>query len=171
VKITWFGGETFRIQIGGQILVSGVRTVPNGVDRTELLSGVDLTINGDLNRVDPALWRPRSAERLIDAEGRVRPVEVWSAGPGVILIDADDDRPLMLVNGEVPAAGRWIARAVAILSGIDLAGRGKRMAELAPRLIALAGDDQEVDAAFAALGDRLDGTGLVALERGLAIEV
>jgi hypothetical protein len=59
-----------------------------------------------------------------------------------------------------------------VLIGEGLAGRGCKLLErAAPRLIALAGSESEMDAAFEALRDRLDGTGLIALERGLAVEV
>ena len=40
-----------------------------------------------------------------------------------------------------------------------------------PQLIALAADEQTLDLAIAELGEHLDGTGLVSLEPGLALEV
>jgi len=40
-----------------------------------------------------------------------------------------------------------------------------------PRMIAIAADEAVVDAAFAALAGQLRGTGLMALEAGMAVEV
>ena len=41
----------------------------------------------------------------------------------------------------------------------------------AARLIAVAGNETAVDQVLAAIGDRLDGTGFMALEPGMALEV
>jgi len=72
----------------------------------------------------------------------------------------------------VPKAGRWARDAVIVVFGTE----GDRLAADAldafgPRLIAVAGPDAVVERTFAALHGRLDGTGLVALEAGMALEV
>ncbi|MNL79955.1 hypothetical protein D3C87_2066770 [compost metagenome] len=62
---------------------------------------------------------------------------------------------------------------------VALFGPGERLVALGeallddtpPRLLALAGDEAAVDSAISALRDRLDATGLVALEAGLALEI
>jgi hypothetical protein len=79
---------------------------------------------------------------------------------------------LVLAKGDFAAVGRWPGQAVVVLIGEGLAERGGALLKgHAPRLIALAGAEPEVDAAFDALRASLDGTGLIALERGMAVEV
>ncbi len=87
------------------------------------------------------------------------PVRLHRLGEAII-VDALGEPPLLL--GPPPAnAGRWLADAVVVLFA---------PAEPPPaRLIALALDD--IEAAIAAIAPKLDGTALVALERGLALEV
>lgn len=173
MKITWFGGATFRVQIGGQILVVDAQSAPDGIDRNELVSGADRVVGlGEPQmQADAAYWKRRPAERLLDTGDQVRPVELWSIGAGSLLIDGDDDMPLLLLGGSVPEAGRWMEKAVVVLVGSGMAERASALLEAAPpRLIALAGDEVEVSAAFDAVRESLDGTGLVALEPGLAVE-
>jgi hypothetical protein len=70
--------------------------------------------------------------------------------------------------------GRWADQAVILLvgNGEELAQMGRAiLSHRAPRLLALAGDDKALDHAIPALRDKLDGTGLVALEQGMALEV
>ena len=177
MKLTWFGGTTIRIHIGGAILVVDPAGAPAEIDPAELVSGADSVIAGlgeTLPALDTARWKPRKPPRLLD-EGEARPViEAWSAGAGALLIDAVGEPPLLLVAGDVPALGRWAESAV-----VALFGDGERLARLGrmvlddtpPRLLALAGDETAIDAAIPALRDRLDGTGLVSLEAGLALEI
>lgn len=173
MKLTWFGGTTFRIQIGGQVLVVDPEAAPEGIDRSELVSGADhvVPMREGGNPTDPQSWRPRAAERLLDAGDAGRPLQVWSVGGTGLLIDGDDDRPLLLTTEDVPTLGRWGDRAVIVLAGSGLADRAERLlAEAHPALVALAGSDGEVDVTLDRVRDRLDGTGLVALELGLAVE-
>lgn len=173
MKLTWFGGSTFRIQIGGHVIVVDPEAAPEGIDRSELVSGADqvVSMREGGEPVDPQSWRPRAAERLLDAGDVVRPLEVWSLGGPGLLIDGDDDRPLLLAAGAVPRLGRWADKAVMVLAGEDLADRAETLiSETPPTLIALAGSEVEVEAAFERVRDRLDGTGLIALEPGLAVE-
>lgn len=173
MKITWFGGSTFRIQIGGQILVVDAQAAAGGIDRNELVSGADHVVGLDDVRpvVDPQGWKRRSAQRLLDAGDMARPLEIWSLGQGSLLVDGDDDTPLALFVTEAAALGRWAEKSVLVLAGPDLAARTSGLlSQVSPRLVALAGDEEEVSATFEAVRDALDGTGLVALEPGLAVE-
>ena len=173
MKLTWFGRTAFRIHAGGRIVVVDAEAAPVGVDRRELLGGADDVVGfaAGLPMADGAAWRPRPAGRLLDAGETPPPPAFWSLGEGTVLVDADGEAPLLLVAGAVPPLGRWADRAAVILAGTALAERGETvLAAAAPRLLALAGSEAEVDAAFAALARRLDGTGLVALEPGLAVE-
>lgn len=174
MKMTWFENTALRVHIGGQILVIDADAAAEGVDRNELVSGADYVVSlaGKLPLADGRTWRPRSAQRLIDVGDTGRAAEIWSLGAGALLIDADDDMPLLVLGGAVPALGRWVERAVVVLAGPDLAARAEGLVgKASPRLIGLAGNESEIDAALAIVRDKLDGTGLVALEPGLAVEV
>ena len=174
MKLTWFGGTAFRIHIGGQIVVIDAQAAPGNVDRGELVSGSDrvIALGDDLPTADGASWKARPRERLLDAGDDIRPVQLWSLGPDSLLIDADEDMPLLLLAGDMPQLGRWAERAVIVLVGAGLAARGSRLvAGTMPRLIVLAGDEPELATTFATLPPLLDGTGLMALEPGLAVEV
>ena len=177
MKLTWFGGTTIRIHIGGAILVVDPAGAPGGIDAAELVSGADQVIAGfgaELVSVAGKDWKPRKVPRLLDEGDTLPAVEAWSAGSGAVLVEAIGEAPLLLVSGEVPTLGRWAESAVVVLfgDGARLGALGKAMLEeRAPRLLALAGDEAAVDFAIPALRDSLDGTGLVALEAGLALEV
>lgn len=177
MKLTWFGGTTIRIHIGGAILVVDPAGAPGGIDAAELVSGADQVIAGfgaELVGVDGKDWKPRKPQRLLD-EGETLPaVEAWSAGAGAVLVDAIGEAPLLLVSSEIPTLGRWAENAVVVLfgDGARLAALGLAVLnDRTPRMLVLAGDEAAIDLAIPALRDQLDGTGLVALEAGLALEV
>ncbi len=174
MKLTWFGNTAFRIHIGGQIVVVDAKAAPLGVDANELVSGVDhvVAFDGNAAITDLAGWKPRARERLLDMGDHVRPLQIWSAGEHALLFEPDEDMPLLVIGGPTPALGRWVEKAVVVLVGQALAERGMQVVEKGiPRLMALAGADAELDAAFAELPPKLDGASLVALEPGLAVEV
>jgi hypothetical protein len=79
-----------------------------------------------------------------------------------------------LVTDELPVLGRWAGDAVVVLlgDGAALTRLGGALLEASPpKLLVLGGSEADVDVAVAALRDRLDGTGLVALEPSMALEV
>lgn len=173
MKLNWFGDDTFRIHAAGAIVVvEGEGALP-GVDRAELVSGADIVVAfaeavGGAN----VEWKPRAPLRMLEVDEAMRQPEVAGLGQGALVIDADGEAPLVLAREDFAAAGRWLGQAVVVLIGEGLAERGLALLERsAPRLIALAGSESEVDTAFDALRASLDGTGLIALERGLAVEV
>ncbi|MBE0578446.1 hypothetical protein [Devosia sp.] len=177
MKLTWFGGTTIRIHIGGTILVLDPADAPVGIDPAELVSGADRVIAGfgtDLPAIDSAHWKPRKPPRLLDEADIPASVDAWSVGAGAVLVEAVGEPPLLLVSAVAPPLGRWAESAV-----VALFGPGERLAALGsailddtpPRLLALAGDETAVDGAISALRGQLDGTGLVALEAGLALEI
>lgn len=173
MKLTWFGNDTFRIHTAGAIVVvEGEGGLP-GVDRAELVSGADVVTRwGAGVEIPPDGWKPRAPLRMLEVDEQMRPPEVVALGHGALVIDADGEAPLVLAGRDFGATGRWIGQAVVVLVGKGLADCGLALLERqAPRLIALAGPESEVDTAFDALRDRLDGTGLIALERGMAVEV
>jgi hypothetical protein len=167
MKLTWFGGKTLRIHIGGEILVCDVEGAPAGIEPRELLSGADkaFAIGGGAAALDPAHWQPRRPAALVDQAKRPE-VLVHDIGPSSVLVDAVGEPPLLLLAANVPA-GRWGRDAVVVAFASDVAGAA--LDDFSPRLIALA--LPEPDAAIAQLRDRLGGTALVALEPGMALEV
>jgi hypothetical protein len=177
MKLTWFGGTTIRIHIGGAILVADAGEVPGGIDRAELVSGADRvfeTGGQGLTGIDASAWKPRRAGRPIDDGGALEAVEVWKVGDGAVLVDAVGEPPLLLVSGQLPRLGRRAGDAVVVLfgDGAAMSGLGEALLDVAPpRLIALAGPEEAVDFAITTLREHLDGTGLVSLEAGLALEV
>jgi hypothetical protein len=171
MKLTWFGGTTIRIHIGGRILVADPSGI-GGVDPEELVSGADATfaLDGSLPEIDPVLWQPGRPGTMLDDEVLG---EVTAHGlEGGALIAAIGEAPLLLLSQNVPKAGRWARDAVIAVFG-DHADQlaAQALETLGPRLIAVAGPDATVERTFAALRDRLDGTALVALEAGMALEV
>ncbi|HEY4200098.1 MAG TPA: hypothetical protein VGM83_06020 [Devosiaceae bacterium] len=179
MKLTWFGGTTVRIHIGGQIFVADPDQAPAGIDRTELVSGADRVItlgeaDAALPVMDPMEWRRRRTPRGIDEDDMPSPIHIYHIGAGAALVDAVGEPPLALIGADAPRFGRWADDAVVVLFGV-----GEAMSALAeglleaarPRLVALAGDGVALDFAIAALRERLDGAGLMALEPGLAVEV
>lgn len=172
MKLTWFGSLTFRVQLGGSIVVLDAVDAPQGIDAAELVSGADLVISVDQGQqVDLETWRPRRPARLLDEAGTPQGVQTWNAGNGTMLFEAPGEPPLLILSETIPKLGRWASEAVVVLHG-DVGELARLLlAQCAPRLIALAGSEADIDLAIPALRDLLDGTGLVALETGMALEV
>lgn len=180
MKLTWFAGTTIRIHIGGQIFVADADNAPDFVDRRELVSGADrvFALAGDaanLPLLDPARWRPRAVRRALDESRQPQEVLLHRIGEGAVLVDAPGEPALVLAAGQrQPAFGRWADGAVAVLfdNGGAIADNGLLLLEAArPRLVALAAADDALGPAIAVLRERLDGTALIAMEPGLALEV
>lgn len=153
MKLTWFGGPTLRVHIGGDIIVLDP---PPGAG--EIVSGADRLIRSSEALPEaPADWRPRAPGRLIDT-GR-RGVMIHRL-ENALLLDAPGEPPLLV--GMPPPLGRWASDAVVVLF---------RPPEAPPRarLIVLAMD--EPGPAMEAMRPRLDGTALVALERAMGLEI
>lgn len=177
MKLTWFGGTTMRVHIGGAMLVIDAAGAPAGIDRAELVSGADRQLSfGDmagLEAIDPARWVPRKAPALID-ESEMPAVAVYRAGETCILVDAVGEQPLLIVTGEIERMGRWAGNAVVVVAGASETLRelaANVLERLGPKLIAVAGPEEAVDEVILRVGQVLDGTGLMALEPGLALEV
>lgn len=177
MKLTWFGGSTFRIHIGGQIIVTDAARA-EAMDVTELRSGADKEIKlgaglGDLPAIDAASWRPPRAATALDEDAATRGVLIGRVEGQGLLLHAAGDSPLLLAGGAIGAVGRWGRDAVVALHGeavqapeqaVDLLER------LAPKLLLLAAPEPQVEALFAALQARLGETALVALDMGMALE-
>lgn len=168
MKLTWFGGHTLRVQIGGEIIVFDPTGGPANTDHAEVVGGADQVFEwaGPYLNVDAKTWRPRRATLL--AEPHVGRVEVYITGFGSRLIDAVGEPPLVLM-GSLEGAGKWAKDAVVV--AFSRADALAALDVLAPRLIALAMPEEDLSGVFPDLSGLLDGTVLVSLEPGLALEV
>jgi len=176
VKITWFGGATFRIYIGGKIFVTDAERAGGGVDRHEVAAGADEKISLSDGMVehpylDVSEWRRTRARRPID-----EPVETVAAlftisGEG-LFIDEPQDGPLIVAPGGQTAWGHFADGAVAVLFGDPLGveeGARSLLIAARPRLIALAAEGFS-DAQFRALAKDCGDCALQVMEQGLALE-
>lgn len=179
MKLTWFGGTTIRVHIGGEILVGDPGGARGEVDRGELISGADRTFglaedDATIPMMEPASWRPRAMPRAIDATAPSE-VLVYRLGDGAVLVDAPGEPPLVLLtHGTPPRLGRWSIDSVVVLfhASEELVAVASVLLEVSPpRLLALAADEAAVDLAIAELAEHLDGTALVSMEPGQAVEV
>jgi hypothetical protein len=174
MKLTWFGGTTFRVHIGGWMIVVDAEGVPGSVDSTELVSGADMVFGlaDDLPQVDARKWAPRKVGALIDEAAELPGVLVHRLGEAVVLVEAVGEAPLVIAMGEVPEAGRWGRDAVVIVAGKSLPQTAVSVVnEIGPRLIAIAGSEHAIEETIEAVQELLDGTGLMAMEPALALEV
>jgi hypothetical protein len=171
MKLTWFGGTTLRVHIGGRILVADPAPQP-GLDLEELTSGADATFSfdGGLPEVDPVLWKPERPGSMLN-EGDLPEVLIHGIKGGA-LIAALGEPPVLLLTAGVPDAGRWSRDAVVVVFGQTLFPEAKAVLKgLEPRLLALAGPESAAEAAAVDLIDELGDTALIILESGLPLEV
>lgn len=170
MKITWFGGTALRIHIGGKILLCDPDRAGPGIDRTELVSGADrvFELTATSAQIDPLQWAPRRPRALVDT-GEPDDVLVHHVGGSAVLVDAVGEPPLLVSGSAMMLAGRWAREAVVVV--FDGFSATHALLELSPRLIALAETGIPLEAAIESLRDRLAGTALMALEKGLALEI
>ena len=168
MKLTWFGGSTLRIHIGGRILVAEPAAL-TGVDADELVSGADQVFALDgLSPVDAVHWQPRRQTTMLDESGPSE-VHVHGLAARSVLVDAVGEPPLLLLGEPLHGAGRWSRDAVVVAFAADVAAAA--LDTLEPRLIALAMAETQADAVFGQLRNRLGGTAVVALEPRMALEI
>ncbi|SFZ81975.1 hypothetical protein SAMN02983003_0810 [Devosia enhydra] len=170
MKLTWFGGSTLRVHLGGRIVVVDEEDAPDGIDRAELLSGADFSVgfaSQSLPGLDPRNWQPPRSAALLD-DGQTD-IAIGRLAADALLVSAAGEPPLVLAHAELPEAGRWTREAVVVAFSVPAALSGLKL--WAPRLIALAVAPKAAETAFSALAAEAGGTGLMLLEPGLALEV
>lgn len=175
MRLTWFGGSTFRLYLGGRIIVTDPDMAPEGVDRAELAAAADHVVDlrdgiADFPLVDPATWRPTRRGRLIEDAGETI-VELLSTGGEALVVDEPDEGPVVIAPATLSDWGRFADGAVVAIYGSGQAvadGARALLGHARPKLVAMAGDVGEADmAAVAAVAGQ---TPVQALETGLALE-
>ncbi|SDG78674.1 hypothetical protein [Pelagibacterium luteolum] len=176
MKITWFGAMTYRIQIGGRIIVLDPEGAPATINVGELVSGADSVIHPDptdLEDFEGAAWRPRRRARLIDEEEAS--LVLYRLDTSGLIVDSPDEGLLILDQATSSTQyDRWADGAVVILSGTgpQCGAHGTALLEIArPKLLALAIDDHDIDPVFDLLAPLLGDTSLIVLEPSLAVEI
>ncbi len=174
MRITWFGGGTFRIYVGGRIVVTDPDGAPAGVDRHELAAAADHIVRpgqGDLPEIDPAAWCRRRPQRVIDVPGEdIFGLHVLPGGG--LFIDEPEEGPLIATPAGVTTWDRFADEgAVAVFGDAEAVATDIRalMATARPRLVAIAASRFSGDQ-FRALADIGGGGALLVLEPGLAVE-
>ena len=173
MKLTWFGRTALRVYLGGQIVVVDPDAAPPGVDRGELLAGADRIVAAGevLPQIDPGTWRAKAMPRLME---EAPPAEVVRLDGALLVAAAGEPALVIMGDGPLPRFGRWAEGAVIVLTSVreGLVAEMTALLDVArPRLLALAMDSQTLDRVVDALAKHLDGTGLISLEPGLAVEV
>lgn len=176
MKITWFGGGTFRLYVGGRIVVTDPRDAPAGVEAAELTAAADEVVAlaggaSGLPQLDPDAFPARRRLRPLD-EPDAAEARLFALGGVGLAIDDPGEAPLILAPGGVPAWGPFADEAVVVLFGDAAAvadGAGTLLSTARPRLVALAAEGMS-DARFAALAATAGRTPMQVLEAGLAVE-
>lgn len=168
MKLTWFGGCTFRIYLGGKIFAVTDGAGTTNVDAGELAAGVDASIvlpATGLPEFVPDLLRPR---RMIDQPEGEGP-GLFAFQHGVALIDPAEP-PLFLSDRRHVEWDRTVDAGIVVLVGADATANAIRLFDAArPKLLALAVDEIGDDE-LAAIAAHAGQTAVQVLEPGLALE-
>lgn len=174
MRITWFGASTFRIYLGGRIVVVDPEAAPADVDRHELVAAADHVValgRGDLPALDPAAWRHRRPRRAIDMPAQDI-FDLRALPGGGLFIDEPEEGPLIATPAGATTWERFADDAAVTVFGeaaVAAADIRALMAMARPRLVAIAATDVSGDQ-FRALADIGGGSTLLVLEPGLAVE-
>jgi len=176
MRLTWFGGSTFRLYLGGRIIVTDPGHAPAGVDRSELVAAADHVIDlsdgvADFPVVDPISWRPRRRGRLID-EVEETIVQLLVFGKEGLVVDEPEEGPVVIAPGGAADWGPFADGAAVVLFGSATAiaaGVAALTVRTRPKLIALATPSLG-DAEFTGLAANAGGCPILVLEAGLAVE-
>lgn len=170
MKLTWFGGETFRLYLGGKIVLVRNGPLPPGIDVTEAGAGADQQI--DLSASSLAPFSPdrltRAPTRLID-QTPAPDLRISAFADGVCLI-APDEPTVFIAPAETAEWGRFADNAVIVLTGVDLAPKARTILTTArPKLLALA-VPKITDADFTAIAAAAGQSAVQLLEFRMALE-
>jgi len=176
MKITWFGGSTFRLYIGGVIFVTDIVHAPEGVDQRELSAGADHRIDlrdglVEFPYLDIENWRPRRPGRMIDIPAE-QIAALYTISGEALFIDEPQEGPVIIAPSDQTAWGHFADNAVAVLYGPPKSinsGARALMLSARPKLIAIATEGLG-EREFQALAEICDGCALQVLEPGMSVE-
>ncbi len=176
MKITWFGGSTFRLYVGGVIFVTDIERAPANIDRRELGAGADHRIDlsdglVEFPYLDLENWRPRRQSRLIDMPAE-QIAELYTISGEGLFIDEPQEGPVIVAPANQTAWGRFAEGAVVVLYGPPKTiaeGVRSLVASARPKLVALATEGLN-DLQFQAVAACCDGCAVQVLEPGLSVE-
>lgn len=176
MRLTWFGGSTFRLYLGGRIIVTSPDRAPAGVEHAELVAAADHLIDledgiSEFEVIDPERWHPRRPKRLVDQSGETI-VELFAVGDEGLIVDEAEEGPVIIAPAGLKAWGRFADDAVVVVYGVpEAVTRGvNALAMVArPKLIALAAEGL-TDDQFARTASAAGASPVQVLERGLALE-
>lgn len=170
MKLTWLGAESWRIYLGGKIILVHRGATPDEIDAHEAASGADVII--DLDKPDLPAFDPGQAQatpqRLIDQTGD--PGLRMSRFAAGIFLMASDEPPLFLTPGPIVEWGRYSDDSVVVLASGPLVHQATALfASARPRLVGLAAEEIP-DEDFAAIAAGAGRSAVQLLEPGLALE-
>lgn len=177
MKITWFGGSTFRIYTGGQIIVADAELAPSDLAHEELVAGADtlLTLAGGTSYLPPfhaENWHAKQRLRLIDQQEENAVSISGVAGTGV-LVESTSERPLLLLPHPQDDMRNVISNAFVVLFGAPQGieeSVAKLLSQVRPPLIGLATEELSASQ-MSALAQMANGVSIQVLEHGLALEM
>jgi len=176
MKITWFGGSTFRIYVGGKIFVTDHDRAPEGIDPHEVSAAADYKINLSDGKIEfPYLdiesrkdQRPR---RLIDVPQELI-ASLYTIEGEALFIDEPQEGPVVVAPGQQTAWGHFADNAVVVLHGKSeevLEGAQSLLVAARPKLVAIAADGFSEDQ-LGVLAKTCGNCALQVLEQGLPVE-
>ncbi len=176
MRLTWFGGSTFRLYLGGRIIVTSPDRAPAGVDHAELVAAADHLVDledgiSEYPVIDPQSWQSRMPERLVDQSGETI-VELLAVGDEGLIVDEAEEGPVIIAPAGLKGWGRFADDAVVVVYGApEMVARGvNALAMVArPKLIALAAEGL-TDDQFATTASAAGASPVQVLEAGLALE-
>lgn len=178
MKITWFGRSTFRIYVGGKIVVMNPDDAPAHLVQEELRAGADQTLDlsdlAPLAAFDPQSWQKSRPARLVDeTDSEPEVLNVWRFGLRDVLIDAPIEETVTFVSNAIESTTPIAIDGVWVIWGdakdIELSVE-KILTNQRPSVIALATTDV-TDTQMQRLAQLANGRTILILEPELALEV
>lgn len=176
MRITWFGGSTFRLYVGGKIFVTDAERAPDGVDPHEVGAAADHKIDlsdgiVEFPYLDVENWRPKKPVRVID-EPAEQILALFTIEGEALFIDEPQEGPVIVAPGGHTAWGRFADNAVVLLYGAPsavLEGAQSLLIAARPKLITIAAEGFS-DTQFAILAEVCGECAVQVLEPGFAVE-
>lgn len=176
MKITWFGGSTLRLYIGGKIIVTDADKAPDTLDAHEVSAAADqmMALGAGLRALkslDVDHWKSKKPVRLIDQpEGQE--LDFYAIANEALFIDEREEGPVIVAPADFAGWGRFADQAIVVLYGdanAIVSSAQSLLTTARPRLLAL-GCEAISDQAFAILAADCRDCALQVLEKGFAVE-